>query len=195
MKLFLCGIDPSLKRTGVSFVVGNNIIIKKYHSDEGCTYFEQVLERVREIEDCLIHDLETIYKENNVSPCKVITETPPPMGQFSAGLYGLDVHLILSLLSTVFVSTVIAVNPTYVGHLHGTRKYTKTESVKLAEKVLSVLEEFGFQVKIEGRLCHDMAESLLMLTRLIYLENLPGLNERIVELIPNIKNDKGYKFR
>jgi hypothetical protein len=100
----------------------------------------------------------------------VLSECPPPQGQFSPGLYSLDSLLFRELCS--LSGEVRVVYPNYVGHVHGKRKYQKSESVELALKILDKLKN---NVKVDmqsKRISHDESEALIFLCRLFVINNM-----------------------
>lgn len=180
------GIDPSFSNTGLVAIddVNKTITIASYGSSIGGNTFSNLffhsLDRVSHISDWV----------HSQSPDYILTETPPPSGSFSSGLYGLDILLCSRLIS--MCDNVYAVAPTYVGHLHGTRKYTKTQSVELAKKLIAEYQSMGFTFNKYGRLSNDCAEALLFATRLFV--KYTNIRNRFVELIPNYVHCKEIKL-
>ena len=63
------------------------------------------------------------------------------------------------------------VYPNYIGHVHGKRGYTKTESVELAGTLLQRLEKVVTVDKKSKRISHDESEAIIFLCRLFVLNN------------------------
>ena len=206
MNIVLIGIDPSLKRTGICAIdiKSKEVYIEKVLGPVGCKSFDDVLINAQAMKE----GVESFFNLRGLGKyISAIMEIPPPMGQFSSGLWGLDILLASHIVVDKRVFQYIAIPPNYLAHLHGTRKYTKTESVDKSLLIIAKLIEIGYEVYVEGKcvrlnstqrkgLCHDMSESLIMASRLMYLhcEN-KKLNKYLEEIMPNIVNDKGYKLK
>lgn len=165
------GIDPSFKRTGISIYKNNKVII-----DRACTevnadksfeaVFHDASAQVGRVLNCI---RPYVDKEDEVL---IISECPPPNGEFSPGLWGLDV-LLFRTLQAAFKNNAVKIfriYPNYLGHLHGKRKYSKTESLVMAQDMIKELNLDIFVLK--GRMSHDEAESFLFLIRLLTREGL-----------------------
>ena len=111
---------------------------------------------------------DTIAGEDKIV-VKVISEVPPPRGQFAPGLYALDVLYISHLYSLKNVESIYRLYPNYLAHVHGKRNYAKSESVTLAKRYYKI---------ITGNECpkinHDEAESFIFLSRLLVREGVAG---------------------
>ena len=158
----LCGLDPSFKRTGISIYTGDTIVITSYKVDlEKEKTFQNVWKEACEIATKVTEKI----SEYRVS--QVISEVPPPRGEYSPGLWCLD-SLIMDRLFRASIDKIYTIGPQYIGHVHGKRGYSKTESVELAKNIISRLN-----LKVEvGRINHDEAESFILLCRLFVINNM-----------------------
>lgn len=162
----LCGLDPSFNRTGISIYNGKSIIItsvgvKLEEEKTFCSVYRSAELVTRMITEYI----------SNFNIKQVITEVPPPLGQFSSGLWCLD-SLLCHKLENSEVEVVYTLNPNYIEHVHGKRGHTKTESVELAKKIIKKLETSAHVKTDCGRLNHDEAESLIFLCRLFVINNM-----------------------
>lgn len=167
----LVGIDPSFNRTGISIYKNGKLTItsKGYEGEKIPPTFQNIWRKAGK----LSLDILNVIKPNKNTI--IISEVPPPQGQYSPALWCLDSMLFDALQE--FDCKIYNLPPTYLGHVHGKRKYSKSESVVLAN---SILAKIGIDVDIQtksGKLNHDSAESFVMLCRLfvikgMYLEEL-----------------------
>lgn len=185
------GIDPSLKRTGIAILGENNkklfvtsvareLLPKKsyenvYHDIRGTV--SEVMEIIR-------------GKVPRLAPVEIITEVPPVTGSYSPALWGLSLLLTERLQTELSLKTLYRLNPTYLGHIHGTRKYSKTDSVKLAESLISLMEEH-YHISIVllrggSRVRHDEAEAVIFLVSLLVQK---GLLSKVSQSYPKLKDN------
>lgn len=177
----LVGIDPSFKRTGISILVDKDIYIDRYgdsFDDKSVvSIFNESVLRV-----CNIID---IIKGHVKGDVKVISECPPPRGSYSPGLYGLDFLLYDSLIP--ISKEVNVLYPNYLSHVHGTRRYKKSDSLNLSKSIIDVLKNNGYSLHINHRLSHDESEAFIFLFRLMCKEEV--LDKYIVgELKTKVNN-------
>lgn len=152
------GIDPSFTGTGIAkYDGGKQIQTVKLSTELDGKRFVDIVKGSFNI-------LSKVEKEIEGNVC-IISENPPPQGMFASGLYGLDTVLLGTLSQNPWVRSVDTVNPNYLQHLHQKRKYTKGESVKLAQFTCTWLGLII--VPRSGRLSSDEAEAILFLIRLL----------------------------
>lgn len=172
--MILCGCDPSYARTGLAIYKDEVIYIRNCRCEPNADKsFQTVWNTAEEQSLRIVEELKTISDRYDM----VLSECPPPQGQFSPGLYALD-SLLFNKLKQV-ADSVRVVYPNYVGHVHGKRNYTKTESVELAGTLLERLEKSVTVDKKSKRISHDESEAIIFLCRLFVLNNrfLKELND------------------
>lgn len=161
--MVLAGCDPSFQRAGIAIWKEDSIIITEVKTDVNPEKsFPQVFEDAQDQSERIVE----VMRKYGVSV--LMSECPPPQGSFAPGLYGLDV-LYLDKLKDV--ETYI-LYPNYLQHVHGKRKYNKSESVELARKLLDSL---GSDVKVNlltKRFSNDQAEAVIFLCRLFVLKGM-----------------------
>lgn len=163
-KVVLAGIDPSYSRTGISIYTGDAIVITNLsQSNKGMKKtFSNVWNSANDLSSRIVKLLLS-YNVNGV-----ISEVPPPQGCYSPGLWCLDSLIFAKLRNRV--DTLYGLSPTYIGHVHGTRKYKKSWSVDVANEIINTL---SMKVDIKtGRLNHDESESFIFLCRLLVRLNV-----------------------
>lgn len=111
-------------------------------------------------------------------------EAPVPSGSYSAGLWALDTLIVGQLKELGEIETSL---PSWIGHLHGTRKWAKSLSVTLAEKCIKVLVANGFKDRRVGRLSHDASEALLYAVTTFCRETNTEIRGQLLALAPFIK--------
>lgn len=166
--MILGALDPSYKRTGIAIYKDGKIYIRNRkiepNSDKS---FQQVWKSAVEQSNGIVSEMRRVSEERfNM----IISECPPPQGQFSPGLYALDAMLFEKLKD--ITDGMVVVYPNYIGHVHGKRGYTKTESVELARTLLTRLSEFVEVDMTSKRISHDESEAVIFLCRLFVLNNM-----------------------
>lgn len=123
---------------------------------------------------------------------KLVSEIPPPVGNFSAGLYALDTYIISNLWKKYdSIKEVYIVPPSYLGTVHGTAKYKKSDSTKLAKYFIDEVLKDDFKIvlpdnisqtgrKTKGTMNNDRAESFLFLLRMFCKYDIKGYRNRIM---------------
>ncbi len=179
----LIGLDPSFTNTGIAMIdiLNNRLVFKSVGSPIGEKTFSNIVQNVYDQVNRIVSSL-------GKGPYKIITETPPAAGNFSSGLFALDTHLSLTLRDKAII--LYGVSPVYLAHIHGTRKYKKSESVAVAKKLIGLYEKHGFITIVEGRLSADMSEAFIFATRLLVINNDP-IHKTLIDDI--IKSCKGFK--
>lgn len=166
----LVGIDPSFRRTGVSFWLRDRIVVDSVSfKDEGPIdkRFQGIYEEVKRRTDSILQKIEG-YCDRSY---KVVSEEPFPGGEFSSGLWALDTMLFNKIENREHCMEIVNLNTTYLSYIHQKKKYTKTESVELAKRWMGLLKENGMEIELkEKRLSNDACESFIFLMRLATIE-------------------------
>lgn len=184
----LLGVDPSFTHTGLALIEGKDIWLWYVGTKIGDKSFANVYKAVEEVVSAVQESVMSLVGRAAFS---VVSEIPPASGSFASGLYGLDVSLMHMWRSNKWVDNVKYVYPNMIGHLHGTRKYNKSDSVELAKRVLNRLKELGFTVHVSGRLSNDMAEALLIgLTGVRYKDE--DLWKVLIDMVPSYQTCKVF---
>lgn len=169
--MILAGIDPSYQRTGIAIYKDGVIYIKNCktlpNKDKSFqTVWNEAREQVSRIKDALTKvGTECVVKYDGI-----LSECPPPSGQYSPGLYALDSLMFERLIH--MTSELRVVYPNYLGHVHGKRGYTKTESVELARVMLDRLQDSVTVETQSKRVSHDESEAVIFLCRLFVYKNM-----------------------
>lgn len=165
------GIDPSLRRSAVSYYDSekNRFVITSFPKTlETKKGYEEVYSDANKISDEVSRYISGIGK----GLC-VISEIPPPQGQYSPGLYAYDSLLIHKLQEQGSVKEFYRVYPNYLGHVHKKRKYNKSESVILATSIIERIKKRGAKFyNTSKRFNHDESESFIFLCRLLVLKGI-----------------------
>ena len=123
------------------------------------------------------------------------SEVPPPVGNFSAGLYALDKYTISNIFSKYdTIKEVYMIPPNYLCTIHGTSKYKKSDSTALANYFINEILKNDFNVvfpdsisesgrRMKGRLNNDRAESFLFMLRMFAKYDIKGYKNKIVSEI------------
>lgn len=196
----LIGIDPSFRALSYSLFDGKNKIYMdtlttKLGSKMG---FESIFHATQE-------QWKKFYKSLKTTGCfpgitEIVSEIPPPIGAFSAGLYGLDVYVLHNLWDTCKAENLFVLPPSFLTSVHGTRKYKKKESTELANYIISNLLPKEIEIIIpdsigktgrhtKGKLNNDKAESFIFLMRLFCKFNILNLKEILIKDIPSLNRE------
>jgi len=181
---YTIGIDPSFRRTGITIIDNAKVTIcdVKMKLPEKKT-FEAMY-------DCTMDIIQEVTAQTvshtNSPETMIAIEIPPPLGQFASGLWMLDSLLIFALQHHGYPE-IQTFPPNKIKSLHGSRKATKTDSVKLVEEILNLNQDF--EVFIEGRLNHDQAESAMFA---IMIHNAIPTNE-LKFVLPKRLDPKKWK--
>lgn len=186
----ILSIDPSFKHLAFCVYNGDSKIYMdmcSYPLGEGIGF-----EKVFIAADTLWKDFSERLKNLNIEVNTVISEVPPPVGSFSAGLYGLDVFLLHSLWDTFpSIQEIYVVPPSYLSQVHGTSKYQKSDSTRLAKYYIDEVLKDDFSLSIpdnvsekgrrtKGTVNNDKAESYLFMLRAFSKFNIKSLSSKIV---------------
>jgi hypothetical protein len=192
--MVILAIDPSFKALSFSLYDSDT---KKVYIDTvsyplGTSIgFEKIFDAVHVQWYQLHNKIDDYIQKNNISIDVVISEIPPPVGNFSAGLYALDYTILNSLFEKyTTIKDLFILSPSFLTKVHGRRGYKKSESTALVKYFIDEVLSDSFDVCIpdsvsakgrvsKGRLNNDKAESFIFLLRLIVRLNINGLASKI----------------
>ena len=202
--MVILAIDPSFKALSFSL----------YHSDTKKVYidtvsyplgtsigFEKIFDAVHVQWYQLHNKIDDYIQKNNISIDVVISEIPPPVGNFSAGLYALDYTILNSLFEKyTTIKDLFILSPSFLTKVHGRRGYKKSESTALVKYFIDDVLSDSFDVYIpdsvsdkgrvsKGRLNNDKAESFIFLLRLIVRLNINGLASKIKSEVEGLSHE------
>lgn len=202
--MVILAIDPSFKALSFSLYDSDT---KKVYIDTvsyplGTSIgFEKIFDAVHVQWYQLHSKIDEYLKENNISIDIVISEIPPPVGNFSAGLYALDYTILNSLFETyTTIKDLFILSPSFLTKVHGRRGYKKSESTALVKYFIDDVLSDSFDVYIpdsisangrvsKGRLNNDKAESFIFLLRLIVRLNVNGLANKIKHEVEGLSHE------
>lgn len=195
-------LDPSFKNLAYSVfdIPNKRVTLGKVGTPLGTKIgFDVVFNAVGQQWDNLHKALSDIHVADNYSDYddaimidNVFSETPPPVSQFSSGLYALDTFILFNLFNSIqSIREVFSIPPSYLSTVHGTSKYKKTDSTVLARYFIDELLANDLNVEyvptisdtgrvVKGKLSNDVAESFLFLLRAIVRYNIYGLGGKIM---------------
>lgn len=192
--MVILAIDPSFKALSFSLYDSDT---KKVYIDTvsyplGTSIgFEKIFDAVHVQWYQLHNKIDDYIQKNNISIDVVISEIPPPVGNFSAGLYALDYTILNNLFEKyTTIKDLFILSPSFLTKVHGRRGYKKSESTALVKYFIDEVLSDSFDVCIpdsvsakgrvsKGRLNNDKAESFIFLLRLIVRLNINGLASKI----------------
>lgn len=186
----ILAIDPSFDHLASTLYDGADTI---YMDMCSCPLGQNIgFEKIFWATDKLWKDFYSKLKKLNIEIDTVISEMPPPVGNFSAGLFGLDIYLLHSLWDNFdSIKEIYVVPPGYLSQIHGTSKYQKSDSTRLAKYYINEVlkEDFNLVIpdnitetgrRMKGTVNNDKAESYLFLLRAFSKFNIKGLSSKIV---------------
>ena len=185
--MVILAIDPSFKALSFSLFDSNSksVYIDTVSYPLGTSIgFEKIFDAVHVQWYQLNEKLDTYLNDMSINIDYVISEIPPPVGNFSAGLYALD----YTILNNIFeeyktVKDLYILSPSFLTKVHGRRGYKKGESTELAKYFIENILENQINVwipnkvsetgrNIKGRLNNDKAESFIFLMRMFVKFNI-----------------------
>ena len=184
----------SFKRSGIAIFyekTGEIVVTECRLEANSNKSFEQIYRDVRTQTDNIMRKInDALISGFAVSPIllrddqdiTVFSECPPPQGNFAPGLYALDVSIFTAMAREDM--TVYRLYPTYVGHVHGKRKYNKSESIEVAREILS---KYKHRI-ITKRFSHDEAEAVIFLARNMAHHDV--LDESLIKKYPGLGSSK-----
>ncbi len=184
------GIDLSYTRSGVAVYSQGSFYFNSYGQKIGKKNFQNLYYTA----SCILDEINGFFDELGVYPGRVVMEIPFHGSMFSPGLYALG---FMFLDSIVYRSVykygrgdvdVKGLASSYIKYLHENKKASKKDSVILAKAMMELLTEEGFEFHIERRMNHDIAESFILLMRLLVCsnENPAGFSKELFESLENL---------
>lgn len=202
--MVILAIDPSFKALSFSLYDSDT---KKVYIDTvsyplGTSIgFEKIFDAVH-VQCYQLHNkIDDYIQKNNISIDVVISEIPPPVGNFSAGLYALDYTILNSLFEKyTTIKDLFILSPSFLTKVHGRRGYKKSESTALVKYFIDEVLSDSFDVYIpdsvsakgrvsKGRLNNDKAESFIFLLRLMVRLNINGLANKIKSEVEGLSHE------
>ena len=202
--MVILAIDPSFKALSFSLYDSDT---KKVYIDTvsyplGTSIgFEKIFDAVHVQWYQLHNKIDDYIQKNNISIDVVISEIPPPIGNFSAGLYALDYTILNNLFEKyTTIKDLFILSPSFLTKVHGRRGYKKSESTALVKYFIDEVLSDSFNVYIpdsvsakgrvsKGRLNNDKAESFIFLLRLIVRLNINGLASKIKSEVEGLSHE------
>lgn len=202
--MVILAIDPSFKALSFSLYDSDT---KKVYIDTvsyplGTSIgFEKIFDAVHVQWYQLHNKIDDYIQKNNISIDVVISEIPPPVGNFSAGLYALDYTILNSLFEKyTTIKDLFILSPSFLTKVHGRRGYKKSESTALVRYFIDEVLSDSFDVYIpdsvsdkgrvsNGRLNNDKAESFIFLLRLMVRLNINGLANKIKSEVEGLSHE------
>lgn len=202
--MVILAIDPSFKALSFSLFDSNSksVYIDTVSYPLGTSIgFEKIFDAVHVQWYQLKEKIDTYLKDKSISIDYVVSEIPPPVGNFSAGLYALD----YTILNNIFeeyktVKDLYILSPSFLTKVHGRRGYKKGESTELAKYFIENILENQINVwipnkvsekgrNIKGRLNNDKAESFIFLMRMFVKFNIYNLADILVSEVDGLKHE------
>jgi len=181
----LMAIDPSFTRFGIAVYSDDIIYIRRAGDRIGKKTFTNIFKKALQVSNEVIGNL----KEIGVDPYVLMMEEPFSHANFSSGLHSLDAVALLRFFQTFPLARVYGVSSQWVGHIHESIQYKKSQSTKLAKEIMESCDFYDFD--LPGRLCHDEAEALIMLFKLILVETeSEELKDFLMRFSPNYDTPK-----
>lgn len=201
--MVILGIDPSFKHLAFSLYDGkDSVYIDLSSYDLGQNIgFDKIFSASIDLWGQFKSRLDRIGVGKDIHIEKVVSEVPPPVGQFSAGLFALDVYILKSLFDEYeSIREIYTVPASYLSMVHGTSKYKKSESTALANYFINEVFENRYKIiipdsisdkgrKTKGKLNNDRAESFLFLLRMMCKYNIDGYGDRIMSEMSGLGNE------
>jgi hypothetical protein len=202
--MVILAIDPSFKALSFSLYDSDT---KKVYIDTvsyplGTSIgFDKIFDAVHVQWYQLHNKIDDYIQKNNISIDVVISEIPPPVGNFSAGLYALDYTILNSLFEKyTTIKDLFILSPSFLTKVHGRRGYKKSESTALVKYFIDEVLSDSFDVYIpdsvsakgrvsKGRLNNDKAESFIFLLRLMVRLNINGLASKIKSEVEGLSHE------
>ena len=192
------GLDISFRRTGIAVIDEHwkRIELTAVPGEVGDKSFQGIIRAVEIQSDLIMHVIRKHFVKDVPDELFIVIEEPVPNSQFSSGLFALVSKVVFDIKKEVPLKGIWMLNPTYIGHLHKTRVYNKSDSVRMAGSLMNVLQQQGFNVQ-KGRYSHDEADALLHLLR-IFVKEYRGdivLKEELLKIASNLGSSKEKYLR
>ena len=197
--MVILAIDPSFKALSFSLFDSNSksVYIDTVSYPLGTSIgFEKIFDAVHVQWYQLKEKIDTYLKDKSISIDYVVSEIPPPVGNFSAGLYALD----YTILNNIFEEYKTVKDLYILSSSFLTRGYKKGESTELAKYFIENILENQINVwipnkvsetgrNIKGRLNNDKAESFIFLMRMFVKFNIYNLADTITKEVDGLKHE------
>jgi len=109
-------LDPSYTRTGISLLKGNSLVILDPVSEQiGKKTFQNHFLAAQHISAKIAANIMRYLEQDDV--LYLVSEVPPPVGQYAAGLSILDTYIFCSLKELNQQYAAYAHNPGFIGSL------------------------------------------------------------------------------
>ena len=137
------GLDASFARTGLAVFSARTgrVFLYKLPKKVGKLNYKRAFLWSEDIVCVVKWVLEKHFKAGE--EVFIVAETPPPTSQYSSGLSALGVLLAKGIGEVIqkveAIGVYSTVSPMYIGHIHGTRKYAKADTVEVGKRLLEVL--------------------------------------------------------
>jgi len=192
--MVIVGMDPSFNALSTSIlnVETHKVYLQTISESLGDNIgFDKVFMVSRKLRDAQLKYIDKLISDKCIDTIdKLFSEMPPPAASFSSGLFALDNLVISSMYDTYNIGEVYVIPSSYVATIHGTNKYNKSDSTKLAKYFIN--EVLGDKIEViiqdyvsekgrvmKGKLNNDKAESFLFLLRAIVKYDIYGLSKVI----------------
>jgi hypothetical protein len=194
----ILGIDPALSKTGLCFINTDSkeVVVNKVEREKTEKHKPVPFEKdFRGIFGASVYMTKAILDtlSDQEGPVFVISEIPPPFGSFAAGLYALDVLLLKAVSAQKSVKAVYTLSPTFLDHVHETRKNTTKWHSDLGKKLLDIYAEHGYKISYRRgeSICSDEGAATVFATRLFVKAFEDSvLAEKLVSLRKNLSHEK-----
>jgi hypothetical protein len=200
----IMAIDPSFNALATSILVEDTSTIyidNASYSLGDKIGFEKVYTGCQDLWKQLLVKLNNFGVGESFQIDKIASEVPPPVSQFSAGLFALDTFILSNLWREYpSVSEIYVFSSSYLSTVHETRNYDKGDSTRLAKYFMNEVLQDDLKVVIpenitptgrhmKGTLNNDRAESYLFLLRMIAKYDIKGLRNKIVGEMQGLGRD------
>ena len=151
--------------------------------------FDKVFNACQDMESQYISKIDRVLEEHNLKIDRVFSEVPPPVSQYSPGLFALDTHILSSLWKNYpSISEMYSIPPSYVKTLRGSNN--KSDSTQLAKYYMDEVLKDDIDVVIaetisdkgrhmKGVMNNDKAEAFLFMLRVFCKYDILGLKSKI----------------
>lgn len=188
--MVIVGVDPSFTGTGVVVLDldSKTFTLSEIKGSMGRSFQETYFQSRDRSNRLFLYLRDTLKLTSDTI---IHTEIPFPNREASCGLYQLDSLLLESfqkITTDIYMS-----NPMHLAHIHGKRKYSKSDSVALSHSLLEVFLNNGYSVS-KKRYSHNISEAMLYVFRSYVREFNDELSNQLVKIAPNLKSFKEEKL-
>ena len=184
--MFLVSLDPSFTRTGICIIDLQSKQIHFYTAS--CKIGEKQFENVVNAGSSVCSQIQEVVYNVCGNDFILIMESPIPVSSMSAALYSLDTIIYKTFQEHVKQTY----NPaTLSSKIHG-HKYTKNDSIELADKFIKNLSNFGYiiisTIGTTKKIPHDCCEAFLYCWLYLHTNNYKDFSFDNSEEIKKYKN-------